>query len=140
MATILRRFAASGGNASQLLLVITWFKGSIDFEKIHPLETGIVRWKYRRDRRPTLPLEPVWKFYPRYIAETAAKAVKWTLLYWRLRRIYVRIKRDPHKLAYSDAALIPPTDADLTSELLGNPAAQAYVEQRRRLQRRAATA
>ena len=28
--------------------------------------------KYRRDRRPGLPIEPVWSFYPKYLAEIAA--------------------------------------------------------------------
>ena len=131
--TILRRFGTSGGNLSQLLFVITWFKGSIEYEKLHPVETGVLRLKHRRDRRPTLPLEPVWKFYPLYYAETAVKIVKWTLLYWRLRRIYLWIKRDPQKLAYSDAALARSTEAEETSDLLAGAVARAYVEQRRQV-------
>ena len=49
--TVLRRVASTNANASNALFLITWFKGSIDFEKIHPLESGFLRLKSRRDRR-----------------------------------------------------------------------------------------
>ena len=133
--TILRRVASSGGNASNALFLITWFKGSIDFEKIHPLESGFLRLKFRRDRRPCLPREPVWQFYPRYFGETAVKLVKWGALYLRLRRIYLRIKRDPHRFAYTDLAMSPLCrDDEDVRELFASEAARAYVGQQRRLQ------
>ena len=133
--TILRRVASSGGNASNALFLITWFKGSIDFEKIHPLESGFLRLKFRRDRRPCLPREPVWQFYPRYFGETAVKLVKWGALYLRLRRIYLRIKRDPHRFAYTDLAMSPlRQDDEDVRELFASEAARAYVGQQRRLQ------
>ncbi len=50
--TVLRRVASTEANASNALFLITWFKGSIDFENIHPLEGGFLRLKFRRDRRP----------------------------------------------------------------------------------------
>ncbi len=79
--TVLRRVASVGANASNALFLITWFKGSIDFEHIHPLEFGFLRLKFRRDRRPSFPLEPAWRFYPRYLGETAVKLARWGLLY-----------------------------------------------------------
>ena len=87
--TILRRVAASRANASNALFLITWFKGSIDLEHIHPLESGFLRRKSRRDRRPSFPIEPIWRFYPKYFTETAVKLVRWGALYLRLRRIYL---------------------------------------------------
>src|SRR6266481_4115072 len=69
--TVLRRLASVGANASNGLFLITWFKGSIDLEKTHPLEGGFLRRKSRRDRRPGYPIEPAWIFYPRYVLETA---------------------------------------------------------------------
>jgi hypothetical protein len=130
--TVLRRVAASGGNASNALFLITWFKGSIDFEQIHPLESGFFRLKYRRDRRPDRPREPVWRFYPRYLAESVTKVTKWAALYVRLRRIYLSIKRDPNRFAYTDLAMTPVRDDDVR-ELFAGEAAQAYVSQQRRL-------
>ena len=62
--TVLKRVASAGANASNALFLITWFKGSIDYENIHPLESGFLRRKFRRDRRPGFAVEPVWQFYP----------------------------------------------------------------------------
>ena len=47
--------------------------GAIDIEKIHPLETGLFRYKFRRDRRPGIPIEPSWKFYPKYAVESVGR-------------------------------------------------------------------
>jgi len=133
--TVLRRVASAGGNASNALFLITWFKGSIDFEKIHPLESGFMRLKFRRDRRASFAMEPIWEFYPKYFTETVVKLVRWGALYLRLRRIYLRIKRDPQRFAYADVALSPVADGDMeTPELFGTDSARAYVNNERRLQ------
>ena len=105
--TILRRVAQTRANASNALFLITWFMGSINIEHIHPLESGLLRLKYRRDRRPGFPIEPIWSFYPKYLAEMASKVVRWGALYLRLRRIYLRIKHDPQRYAYTDMAMTP---------------------------------
>lgn len=126
--TILRRVASTKANASNALFLITWFMGSINIEHIHPLEGGFLRRRYRRDRRPGLPLEPAWSFYPKYAAEIAIKLVRWTALYVTLRRIYLRIKKDPQRYAYTDLAMTPVMEDELeTHELFNNGAAQAYV-------------
>jgi hypothetical protein len=119
---------------SNLVSYIAWFKGSLRIEKVHPLESGVFRLKFRRDRRPTFPILPVWKFYPAYVAETVYKLVQWGSLLFKLRRIQMRVKRDPQKLAYTDLALTPVSDDDVaTLEMFHNPAAEAFVarEQRR---------
>jgi len=131
--TILRRNVAFQAHVSNALFLITWFKASIDIEKIHPLEAGFLRFKFRRDRRHGLPREPVWRFYPRYLGETVVKTVKWASLYLRLRRIYLGIKRDPRRLAYADVATSAWDEAD-PHELFASEAAQAYVGEQRRLQ------
>jgi len=134
--TVLKRVAAAGANASNALFLITWFKGSIDFEQIHPLESGFLRLKYRRDRRPSFAREPVWRFYPAYWTQTAVKLTRWIGLYLRLRRIYLRIKRDPQRFDYTDAALGQVVEGDIeTPQLLGTEAARAYVGNRQRLQK-----
>jgi radical SAM superfamily enzyme YgiQ (UPF0313 family) len=108
--TVLRRAMVTKAHTSNALFLITWFKASIDIEKIHPLESGFLRLKFRRDRRPSYPLEPAWWFYPHYLTETIVKLVRWGALYLRLRRIYLSIKRDPNRFAYTDLALTPVTD------------------------------
>jgi radical SAM family protein len=133
--TILRRVAVTGANASNALFLITWFMGSIKFEKIHPLESGFLRLKFRRDRRPGHMLEPVWWFYPSYFAETGVKLVKWGALYLRLRRIYLSIRRDPKRFGYTDLAMTSVTEDETeTRELFNTAVAQAYVGQQRHLQ------
>jgi hypothetical protein len=39
--TVLRRIMATGGRTSNAAFLFTWFKGSIEFENIHPLEEGL---------------------------------------------------------------------------------------------------
>jgi hypothetical protein len=76
----------------------------------------------------------VWKFYPKYWAETVSKQVQWVSMYLKLRWIYLAIKRDPNKHAYTDLALTEPTDEDVDNlEMFRNEKAQAFVSQRRRL-------
>src|SRR2546423_2541388 len=64
METVLRRLIAKKGPTSNAIMLITWFMSAIHLEKVHPLESGLFRLKFRRDRRPGLPIEPGWKVYP----------------------------------------------------------------------------
>jgi hypothetical protein len=132
--TVLRRAAKTKANASNALFLITWFMGSINLEHIHPLEGGFLRLKFRRDRRPGFAIEPIWSFYPKYFAGLGSKLVQWTMLYFKLRRIYLRIKHDPQGYAYSDTAMTAvANDEAQTHELFNNDAARAYVAQTKRV-------
>jgi hypothetical protein len=131
--TIMRRAAAlrAFGN---VLFTLTWFKASFELENVHPVESGILRRKFRRDRRPGMPIEPVWSFYPKYFAETARKLAGWGYFYLRLRRAYVKIKYDPKRYEYTDLAIAPVTEDEVaTHDMFKTDAAQAYVAQERRL-------
>ena len=131
---ILRRVAQTRANASNALFLITWFMGSINIEHIHPLECGLLRMKYRRDRRPGFAVEPIWSFYPKYFAEMASKVVRWGTLYLRLRRIYLSIKRDPNRFNYTDLAMTPvASDEAETHELFGTDAARAFIARTQRV-------
>ena len=111
--TVLRRLIAKRASASNAILMMTWFKGAIHLEGVHPLEVGLFRKKYRRDRRPGLPLEPAWRFYPRYGVESVVKLWRWAAIYLGLRRIYVRCKRDPLRYQYTDIALTSVSETEL---------------------------
>ncbi len=108
--TVLSRVAATRANASNALLLLTWFRGCIEFEGVHPLEGGFLRFKSRRNRRPGMPVIPAWQFYPAYFLETTTKLCRWVALYIKLRLIYLRINRDPRRFEYSDLALTPVAD------------------------------
>ncbi|MEI9806039.1 MAG: hypothetical protein WDN48_18735 [Pseudolabrys sp.] len=57
-----------------------------------------------------------------------------TALYFKLRRIYLRIKADPNRYGYTDTAMTPvTTDEAETHELFNNDAARAYVAQTNRI-------
>ena len=105
--TLLRRAMATGTSPGKLLFFAVWFKGCIGIEGVHPIEGGFLRRKYRRDRRPGLPLEPALLFYPRHFAHTVWNEVRWITLYLRLRLIYRRLKRDPRRFEYVDQAIQP---------------------------------
>ena len=105
MKTILRRIAATRGRPGNAVLLLTWFKGSIGIENVHPLEAGAWRFKFRRDRRPGFAIEPRWKFYPKYAAEAVSKFARWVALWARLRWTYEWIKRDARRFEYEDVAI-----------------------------------
>ena len=131
---ILRRVGALRGFANTLV-ALTWFKASLEIEDVHPVESGLFRMKYRRDRRPTMPIEPIWSFYPRYFAEAVRKTVGWLKIYLELRRMYVRIKHDPKRFEYTDLAIAPVTDDEVeTHEMFHTDAARAYVDRERHLE------
>jgi hypothetical protein len=131
--TIMRRAAALRSFAN-VLITLTWFKASFELENCHPVESGLIRLKWRRDRRPTMPIEPIWAFYPKYLAELAYKTSSWITLYLRLRRMYLRIKHDPKRYEYSDLAITPVTeDEQDTHEMFKTEAAKAYTDEERRL-------
>jgi hypothetical protein len=135
METVLRRLVAKKGRANNALVLITWFMSSIHLEKVHPLESGLFRLKFRRDRRPGLPREAIWKFYPKYWVESVTKMAKLITLYSRLRRLYKRIKADPKRFKYMDVALTPVTDHDVDDlEMFHTPSAPAFVAQEHRRQ------
>jgi hypothetical protein len=134
METILRRAVATRASGGNTAFLLTWFTGCIQIENVHPLEGGFFRLKYRRDRRSTLPKHSVWTFYPRYVAESVAKQFRWISLYASVRKLYVRIKKDPKRFDYTDVALTTPTDDDVdTLEMFSSNDAHAYVDQERRL-------
>ena len=134
--TILRRAIATGVSPGKALFLITWFKGCIGIEGIHPLEGGFLRMKVRRTRRSGQPLESPLTFYPKYFIETLAKQMRWIDLYLDLRSIYRKVKRDPSRKEYMDLAITPVTDDEVeTRELFKSDVAQAFVTKIRRVER-----
>ena len=131
--TVLRRLVAKKGRASNAIVLMMWFMSAIHLEGVHPLESGVFRLKFRTDRRPGLPIEPIWKFYPRYWLESAVKLGRLAFLYARVRRIYERIKKDPNRMKYMDVALTPVTEHDIEDlEMFHTPSAPAFVAQEQR--------
>jgi hypothetical protein len=116
METVLRRAVATGISAGNMTVLLVWFHFCIVYEKIDPLQGGYLRRKYRRDRRPTMPIESPFVFYPRYIANTLYKQFKLAQLAWRFHWFKERLLRDPNARNYTDVALTP--DSETASEAL----------------------
>jgi hypothetical protein len=113
METIMRRAYATGISPGKMMFLLIWFYGCVTIEKIHPLEGGYLRRKVRRDRRPGMPIENPFVFYPKYAAELIAKHVKIAGIVWRMGRTRRAIKRDPKARLYRDLALTAVADEDL---------------------------
>ena len=113
--TVMRRSVATRSNPGNMLLLLIWFYGCVILENVHPLQGGYLRRKYRTERRPGLPMEAPWIFYPRYAGELVSKHIRMARLIWRFGRFRMRLKRDPEAQRYSDVALTPVSENELNS-------------------------
>jgi Radical SAM superfamily len=133
METLLRRAAATGVSVRSLLKVLLMFASAVDLENVHPLQCGIFRLKRPSERRPGLPREKSWIFWPRFAWESLRK--HW-ILFGTIRRLLLlkmTIMRDPNAKNYTDRALTPVGDDDdekfdLLTKTAGARAAIAHVK------------
>ena len=132
--TVMRRAAATGSNVGKIKTYALYFKGYHPIEHVHPLEGGVLRLKDRHERRPHLPVEPAWLFYPRYFAQTFVKAVRWATLAIRLEWLARKVKSDPQRLKYMDQALTPVVNEVESLELYKTRSSQAFLDQRRHIE------
>lgn len=134
--TVLRRAIATGTSPGKTMFFITWFKGCIGIEKIHPLEGGFLRLKFRRSRRLEMPLENPLLFYPKNFFSTLWKQFQWISLYLHLRLIYRKVRKDPKRFEYMDLALEPVKDDETeTREMFQSETAQKFVTQIKKLEK-----
>ena len=105
METVMRRGAACGLSVGKVMFMMLWFFFSIRYDRVHPLESGYFRLKFRRDRRPTMPRESALVFYPRFAWETV-RSHFW-MGYWilKMNRVRWRIKADAERKQYTDLSL-----------------------------------
>jgi len=109
METILRRAAACGVETREVMKLALYCYGMQRIEGIHPLQGGLFRRKYRKDRRPGFPVESPLVFYPRYLGETIMRSVRLFTLFRRYKRILGRVEAAPEEHTYMDVALPPAT-------------------------------
>ncbi len=129
METVMRREAATGGSPGKVLTLLIWTYVSMMLEGMHPYQGGYLRRKYRKDRRPTLPVESPWVFYPRYVTNVIDKHIKLAQAVLRYRRIAVQLRNDPNSRNYMDLALTPVAadDFDSFEMFAANEAAKSTV-------------
>lgn len=81
--------------------------------KIRSYDMGLIRNKLRRSRRPGLPLEPGWRFYPQQWYRSVYHIL--VIIRWR-RKLVSFVKdlwSDPKSLEYTDTAIQPPKPEEL---------------------------
>jgi len=120
MKTVMRRAAATGISAGKVLFLLVWYYGCAELEKIHPLQGGYLRRKYRRDRRPPMPIESPLVFYPKYVADLIYKHVKLGIAVLRYGAFRRALKQDPNAAKYMDTALTPVSEDEFDSFELFN--------------------
>jgi hypothetical protein len=133
MKTLLRRTAATGGPMTSLVKLLFTFSTTDRLEKVHPLQSGILRLKHPSERRPGLPRESAWIFWPRFAWETLSKHVSLVGALARLLLMKIAAERDPNARAYMDQALTPVRDddeetLDLLTKTAGSRAAVAHIK------------
>ncbi len=135
---VMRRARASNISIGNILFLMLWFAGCMKFEKVHPLQGGYFRRKYRRDRRPGLPIENPLIFYPRYVVDQIYKHVRILGMFLRYQGARRAIKKDPHAREYLDTALEPVIDDEFEShEMFKVSAASAAAVEKHRKEERA---
>ena len=116
MKTVMRRAAATPGmSAGNMLFLLLWFYTCIAFEKVDPLQGGYFRFRFRKDRRPTLPVESPLVFYPRFVWDLVSKHARLAREIVRFYHLRRNLKRDPEARHYTDQALTPVSDAEFES-------------------------
>jgi radical SAM superfamily enzyme YgiQ (UPF0313 family) len=109
--TVLRRTVPAGRYAGgNLPFLMTWFYHyCFELENVHPIQGGYGRRRYRKDRRPTMPIESPLVFYPRYCADLARKVyghIRLARLIWHYGKFLRRLRRQPDAPNYRDASMI----------------------------------
>jgi radical SAM superfamily enzyme YgiQ (UPF0313 family) len=112
MKTLLRRTAATSGPMGSLVKLLFTFSTTDRVEGVHPLQSGILRLKHPSERRPDLPRENPWIFWPRFGWETLKKHAVLACTIGKLLVWKITIERHSEARSYTDQALTPVRDDD----------------------------
>jgi Radical SAM superfamily len=133
MRTLIRRAAAAAGPVASLVKLLVRFSTADRLEGVHPLQSGLIRCKHPSERRPNLPPESPFIFWPRYVSHTLLTHIKLAGTIVRLALMAMVITRSSHAQAYTDQALTPVRDdddetLDLLTKTSGSRAAVAHLK------------
>ena len=133
MRRLLRRTAATGGKISSMVKLLLTFSLTVGLEGVHPLQSGVIRLRHPSERRPGLPRELAWIFWPRLAWDTVHKTFVTLSRLSGLSIDAIKAVRDPERDNYMDQALTPVHDdddetLDLTTKTGGARAAVAHIQ------------
>jgi len=103
--TLFKRAVACGIPTGRMSAMIFNFYASYAFEHVHPLQGGIIRRKYRAQRRPGFPRENVFAFFVRRVREIYSTYIPALSFLWHLERLRREVNGDPASKTYRDLAL-----------------------------------
>jgi hypothetical protein len=133
MKTLLKRAAATGVPMRSLATLLFLFATTMQLERVHPLQGGILRLKHPSELRPKLRRPPAWLFWLRFLGGSAAKYARMLATYVRVARWRRAVERDPEAHAYMDQALSPVGEdeeehtLDLLTKIAGGLASVAHA-------------
>ncbi len=133
MRTLLRRTAATKGPMASMVKMLLNFSLTVGLEGLHPIQSGVLRLQHPSERRPGLPSEFAWIFWPRFAWSTLRKTVTILVALAELTAEAVKAARDPNRQSYMDQALMPVNDddeatLDLMTKTGGALAAVAHIK------------
>jgi hypothetical protein len=132
MRTLLRRTAATGGPMTSMVKLLVNFSVTVGLEGLHPLQSGVLRLRHPSERRPGLPVESVFFFWPRLGWDTVRKTATTLVALSKLAASAISAARDPNRYRYMDQALTPVSDDDSSLDLMtktgGAQAAVAHIK------------
>ncbi|MCH7695255.1 MAG: radical SAM protein [Proteobacteria bacterium] len=128
--TILKRAVACGVKPHLMMRKMLFYYGCQAIENIHPFQGGLLRRKYRKDRRQDRSLENPLVFYGKHAWETFVKCCRFALMMGRYQWILRCVERELREKTYTDLALTPVNDDDIhTLEIFTvNKAASAQAQ------------
>jgi len=115
---LLRRRWADGNSMRRLTEQVMWFYGSILYESIHPLQSGILRRIDRDERRPGLPIENILKFNLQRFVSIISTVIGLLRLHFKLNKIKNRVESNPRGKFYQDTATEPIKKVKVISKVL----------------------
>jgi len=131
--TIFKRMKALRSNKRLTTLHrLLWYR---DFHRLygcHPLEGGLGRLKFRRDRRPGMKLENPLLFYPKFWASEIRNvgAMMWT--YRRMKKMLDAIWHDPASASYTDISITAPGEDELSLGIYQTRGTAEAIEKQKR--------
>lgn len=105
--TILKRMVAFGSNKKRTTFrSFLIYKESRSLYNLHPLESGVIRLKYRKERRGSFKQESILTFYPKYFYYIVSTSWKLFITYMKYQKIMNKIWKDKSFKSYRDSAMI----------------------------------
>jgi len=126
MRTLLRRAYAAGLPMGSLVKMLLTFSTMIPVERVHPLQSGLLRMKHPTEKRAGLKRQKPVAFWLGFGWEMVRKQARIARSLASLLLMLRAVRRDPAAASYMDVALTPvDPEEDAKLELLAPAAARA---------------